>query len=455
MAAANGGDSAARDARRDTLIAAYLRKPRPLVLACGVQHYAWGDRDFIPKLLGQSAPADRPHAELWIGAHHDLPASADVGGVPLPLDALIAAAPAALLGAETAVRYGGELPFLFKVLSAATPLSIQAHPTRALAEQGYAHEDRRGIALKDPRRNFRDRNHKPELLMALTDFHALRGFRPLEEIAAELAHYPALGAFTATLDGTAGGLRRAYGELMRLPQPDIDALLAPVIAASRRRADDPADPGRDRCRWLLHADRLFSAEGHHDRGLLAFLLLNLLHLRPGQAIFLPAGELHSYLAGAGLELMANSNNVLRGGLTTKHIDVDALLGILSVDPQAPAVCAPRPVPDAPGLTVYAPPVDELALHRLAVGAGGAYALAPAAITLGLVLNGEATLTDNDTGAGAELRLGRGASFLVPAGCAVRLGSSGGGMDVALATVAGSMSGAGGGRLRCEPPAGPG
>jgi mannose-6-phosphate isomerase len=326
MAAANGGSDAARVARGDERISAYLRNPRPLVLTCGVQHYDWGDHVFIPALLGQPAPADRPHAELWIGAHPDLPATAELDGAPVPLDRLIAAAPTALLGAETAARYGGELPFLFKVLSAATPLSIQAHPNRAQAEQGFADEDRRGLAPTDPRRNYRDRNHKPELLVALTEVHALRGFRPLAEIAAELAHYPTLRAFADTLDGTPAGLRRAYGEHMRLPQPDIDALLAPVLAASRRRADNPADAGRERCRWLLDADRRFAADGHHDRGLLAFLLLNLLHLRPGQAIFLPAGELHSYLAGAGLELMASSNNVLRGGLTTKHIDVDALLG---------------------------------------------------------------------------------------------------------------------------------
>jgi mannose-6-phosphate isomerase len=439
MAAANGGSNAARDTRRADRISAYLQSPRPLVLTCGVQHYGWGDHAFIPALLGQPAPADRPHAELWIGAHHELPATAELDGVPVPLDRLIAAAPAALLGAEAAARFGGELPFLFKVLSAATPLSIQAHPNRTQAEQGFADEDRRGIAPTDPRRNYRDRNHKPELLLALTEFHALRGFRPLAEIAAELAHYPALRAFADTLDDTPAGLRRAYGELMRLPQPDIDALLAPVIATSRRRADDPADPGQARCRWLLDADRRFSADGHHDRGLLAFLLLNLLHLHPGQAMFLPAGELHSYLAGAGLELMANSNNVLRGGLTTKHIDVDALLGVLHVDPRAPAVCAPSPVPDAPGLTAYAPPVSEFALHRLRLAACGAQALRPDAIVLGLVLQGDAVIAD---GAG-ELRLGRGSSFLLPAGREIRFRADGG-ADVALATVAATP----GGERRC-------
>jgi mannose-6-phosphate isomerase class I len=432
MAAASGKGAptpAPEHSQTAALIDAYARDPRPLALRCGVQHYDWGDRDYIPTLLGQPAPADRPHAELWIGAHHDLPAAADLGGVPVPLDQLIASAPRVLLGAETTARHGAELPFLFKVLAAAMPLSIQAHPNRAQAAQGFADEEQRGIPRHDTRRNYRDRNHKPELLVALTPFAALRGFRPLPEIGAELAQYPGLGTLAAGLDGAAG-LRRLYANLMRLPQPDIDALLGPVIARCRQRAHDPSDSGQDRCRWLLRADRLFSRDRHHDRGLMAFLLLNLLHLRPGQAIFLPAGELHSYLSGVGLELMANSNNVLRGGLTDKHIDVGALLDILQVHPHAPEICEPAAVPGTPGLAAYTPPTGEFALRRLRLAGGAAHRLAPPAIVLGLVLNGSLDVT----GGGGRLNLRRGGTFLLPAAVNALLGTTGG-ADVALATVA--------------------
>jgi mannose-6-phosphate isomerase len=390
-------------------------------------------------LLEVPNPDGRPFAELWVGAHPDLPASARLASDHLvPLDRLIAAAPAAVLGADTAAAFGGELPFLFKVLAAATPLSIQAHPNRAQAERGFAREEQLGIPPGAPQRNYRDRNHKPELLVALTDFHALRGFRPMAEIAAELAVYPALAGLAARLDGSVAGLRRLYADFMRLPQPEVDALLAPVLAQSRRRADDATDPGRARCRWLLHADGLFSARGpaggHHDRGLLSFLLLNLLHLRPGEAIYLPAGELHSYLEGAGLELMANSNNVLRGGLTNKHIDVAALLEVLHLDPHEPEIIQPRaeaaPGSGQPPVLTYDTPAAEFALRRARLGPNRPYGLKPRAVTLGLVLAGEEVRIAS---AGGTLALGSGGCFLLPAGCATDIRARSG-ADLALATV---------------------
>ena len=435
MAAANGNLGAAADRHLHDrlpghLLPAYVRNPRPLALRCGVQHYGWGDKTFIANLLGAPSPAERPQAELWIGAHPDLPASACLApSHGVPLDWVIAAAPDAVLGAGTAAAFGGELPFLFKVLAAAMPLSIQAHPNRAEAECGFAQEERLGIPADDPTRNYRDRNHKPELLVALTDFHALRGFRPLEEIAIELARYPVLAGLGAQLDGSAAGLRRLYADFMRLPQADVDALLGPVLVQSRRRANDDSDPGRERCRRLLHADGLFSAGGHHDRGLLSFLLLNLLHLRPGEAIYLPAGELHSYLEGAGLELMANSNNVLRGGLTRKHIDVDALLEVLHVDPHDPEIIRPRSEAGHPDVLAYDTPAAEFALRRLRLPASARHEIAPDSVLLGLVVEGAVEIS----GAGTVLALAKGGCFLLPAGCAACI-QAGSDADLALATV---------------------
>jgi mannose-6-phosphate isomerase class I len=440
MASANGGaPSAALRNPRDADVGAFARRPRPVTLYCGVQHYAWGDTRFIPGLLGEPAPADRPCAELWIGAHPDLPAAARLDtGQQVPLDRLIAASPDAVLGSATTAAFGGELPFLLKVLAAATPLSIQVHPNRAEAERGFAHEQRLGIPPDDPRRNYRDRNHKPELLVALTDFHALRGFRPLDEITAELARFPTLGGLAAMLDGTADGLRRLYAHFMRLPQPEVDALLAPVLAACRRRAADDADPGQARCRWLLRADALFSVDGQHDRGLLSFLLLNLLHLRPGQAMFLPAGALHSYLSGAGLELMANSNNVLRGGLTPKHIDVDALLEVLNVDPHEPEILAPTDIAGDAALVRYETPAAEFTLQRLRLPRHARRDLTPDAVVLGLVLDGAVTIAAQGQGDGTGLALEKGGAFLLPAGgrSVIRAERD---ADLALATVPASAA----------------
>ena len=429
MAAANGGGAAAHQRLVTAAIAAYARRPHPVALCCGIQRYTWGDRRFIPDLLGRPSPAAGPQAELWIGAHPDLPADVCLHPARVPLDGLIAAMPAAVLGAYVARRFDDTLPFLFKVLAAATPLSIQAHPNRAQAEQGFMREDRLELALSDPKRSYRDRKHKPELLVALTDFHALRGFRPLGEIAAELRRWPPLAHLCQHLDGGTDGLRALYADFMRLPQAAVDALLAPVVVSAQSKASDPKDPSCERSRWLLNAHRRFSQPGHCDRGLLSLLLLNLLRLRPGQAMFLPAGELHSYLQGSGMELMANSNNVLRGGLTDKHIDVEALLEVLRVEPHAPEILAPATWADDPRWQSYTPPVAEFSLHRLRLTAGDSVVLAPTAVMLGLVLAGELEIG----GDRSHLRLGRGGTCLVPAEQALRI-TTRSGVDCTLATI---------------------
>jgi mannose-6-phosphate isomerase len=256
-------------------------------LDLGVQHYPWGDTRFIPELLGIENLDAKPYAELWLGTHPDLPTHTDVDGERVLLsDAL-----------------GEELPYLLKVLSASKPLSIQAHPNEQQARAGFARENAEGILIDAPHRNYRDERHKPELLCALTDFYALRGFRPDPP--------PFEGA----------SLKELYHRLMTLPQDEVDALLAPRIDELR---GEPFTKD-DREYWVLRCHEAFSTEGHYDRGLFSVYLLNLIHLKPGEAIYLGAGTLHAYLEGSGIEIMANSNNVLRGGLTKKHVDIAELL----------------------------------------------------------------------------------------------------------------------------------
>ena len=358
-----------------------------------IRKYDWGSTSSIPSLLG-CAEDGKPWAELWLGAHPSAPSV--VGESRTPLDELIAADPAAQLGTAVTDRFGS-LPFLFKVLAAAAPLSLQAHPSVPQAEAGYAREDAAGIPIDAPNRSFRDRFHKPELICALTDFHALCGFRDPVATLDVLATID-----TAALDpirdrlavfSDVDGLGPLLEYLLTLPATDAAALVAPVVAAC-------GVPGSDR-----HADvrAMAAALGERypgDAGVVTALLLNLVHLKPGEALFLGAGNLHAYLGGTGVEIMANSDNVLRGGLTTKHIDIPTLLEVVDARPIEPVVQRPALVR---GIASYDTPVPEFLLDRLDLD-GSATVSGPAILLC----------TDGAVDAGS-FSLERGAAAWLPAG----------------------------------------
>ena len=358
-----------------------------------IRKYDWGSTSSIPSLLG-CAEDGKPWAELWLGAHPSAPSV--VGETRTPLDELIAGDPAGQLGTAVADRFGS-LPFLFKVLAAAAPLSLQAHPSVPQAEAGYAREDAAGIPIDAPNRSFRDRFHKPELICALTDFHALCGFRDPVATLDVLATID-----TAVLDpirdrlavfSDVDGLGPLLEYLLTLPATDAAALVAPVVAAC-------GVPGSDR-----HADvrAMAAALGERypgDAGVVTALLLNLVHLKPGEALFLGAGSLHAYLGGTGVEIMANSDNVLRGGLTTKHIDIPTLLEVVDARPIEPIVQRPALVR---GIASYDTPVPEFLLDRLDLD-GSATVSGPAILLC----------TDGAVDAGS-FSLERGAAAWLPAG----------------------------------------
>lgn len=411
VAVPNGAEIAAAIAR-------FERKPTALPLQCGVQHYGWGDPKFIPTMIDAPNPRGLPFAELWIGAHSDLMATVQLDGCRLGLDELIRGAPQAVLGDETLQTFGAELPFLLKVLAARQPLSIQAHPTREQAIAGFEHEEVLGLPLGDPRRSYRDRNHKPELLVALTDFYALRGFRPLDAIRAELAAAPELQALAERFRPSHAGLLAFYRWLMELDQAEVDQSLMPLIDRYRRERHGQGFDPSDRRDWILDADRVFCDGPGRDRGLFSILLLNLVRLHPGEGIFLAAGELHAYLRGAGIELMANSNNVLRGGLTRKPIDVRALLATLRIQPGNGAVLHPVSPGDPGGPETYSTPAAEFSLERHCLSAGEVRELNPdpPSLRLGVVIDGHVTL---ETPAGTPLGLEHGMPFMIPAACRAR------------------------------------
>jgi mannose-6-phosphate isomerase len=391
-----------------------------LILHGVVQHYDWGGHNFIPDLLGVENATRRPFAELWIGAHAKAPSLADVGGGQEPLDELISEAPDAILGQAANARFAGRLPYLFKILDVRKMLSIQAHPTLAQARSGFARENAEGIGLEAACRNYKDDNHKPEIGVALTEFWMLHGFRPLEQIAESFSQTPELGAlmpgFRQRLvqaghhdhEARRGLLRELYSTVMTMPQEQVDLLLNALLA--RLEAEPPANKNSADY-WALRAAENFPLpDGHRDRGIFSVYLLNLVHLLPGQGTFQPAGVLHAYLEGVNVELMANSDNVLRGGLTTKHVDVPELLNILTFEGGVPNVFAGELVSSQE--RIYRTPAEEFELSRIALPRRSRYSGdAPYGPKALLVLDGSGTVTS----AGKCLSLGRGSIAFVPCG----------------------------------------
>ncbi len=324
-----------------------------------VMNYAWGSRHAIAALLGRSTPSEQPQAELWMGAHPKAPSRVLVDGRDISLSEWIAHQPETILGRDAAERFKGDLPYLFKVLAAEQALSIQAHPNLSQARTGFERENRLGLALDAPQRNYRDANHKPECICALTDFWALNGFRAAHQISdllgsvVDRSHVDLLAPLQAA-DVTVG-LRPFFDQLMHLSPVQQHQLVEDVVAVVDKQ--DWPDPAFD---WVRRLYNQFPG----DIGALSPLIFNLIQLAPGEAMYLPARQMHAYLRGTGIELMANSDNVLRGGLTAKHVDVGELMKVLRFVDTRTEILYPRPI--SPCLSVYDTPAAEfeLAIARL-------------------------------------------------------------------------------------------
>lgn len=378
-----------------------------------IRPYAWGSRTAIAELLGSPVPAPHPQAELWLGAHPDdssMLMHAD--GAQTPLLEALHTDPDRHLGTRCAELWGRRLPFLLKVLAAEEPLSLQAHPSAEQAAEGFAREEARGVPREAPERNYPDASHKPELICALTEFHALVGFRdPIRTVELlDALDAPPLEIYCKLLaaEPDADGLRTLFTTWITLPQPAVEALLPPTLQACvellRRSA-----PTEFRA---VAREVLALAEAHPgDMGVLAALLLNHVVLQPGEALYLPAGNLHTYLRGAGVEIMANSDNVLRGGLTAKHVDVPELLRVLDFSSGALSVL--RGEPAGPQETAYRTPAEEFQLTRLDWADGDTTPVwlhSPWPQIL-LCVRGSAELSQRD---GRSVTLGRGASVWLAA-----------------------------------------
>lgn len=367
-----------------------------------VRRYAWGSTTTLPRLLGEP-PDGTPQAELWVGAHPSAPSSAQTPDGPVSLDRVIAAQPEWMLGRQAAHSFEGRLPFLLKVLAAEAPLSLQAHPTAGQARTGYAAEEAAGVPLEAEHRNYPDPRHKPELLLALGRFEALCGFRAPEEVRGDLQGFQCelarvLRYDLATEDGgdAPSALRAALTRLLTLPFGRRTQLVTAFTTEWEQR-------GRG-----THTDVIPELARRYpgDAGTAAALLLQRVTLERGQALYLPAGNVHSYLGGTAVEVMANSDNVLRAGLTGKHVDPSELLRIVDF--------SARPVPYVPpsqdgGSVQYRTPAPEVALSAMGPGAvdGRLAGGTPWGV---LVLEGKVDLRSPE----GSVRLGSGESAFVPA-----------------------------------------
>ena len=376
-----------------------------------IKHYPWGSPDCIPRLMGIAADGS-PWAELWMGAHPTAPSLVSLPAGDIGLGGFIAGDPCRCLGAQTAQRFGA-LPFLFKLLAAEKPLSIQAHPNMAQAIAGREREDMAGLAHNAPNRSYRDSNHKPEIICALTPFAGMCGFRNPEKICILLEaflslHPPAvlrksLAPLMQTLAPGSASLRDFFSAVFSLPNGARKALTEFILSG------DTASPLSIFREWELM--RNFARQYPGDPAIIAPLYLNIFNLDPGEALFLNAGILHAYIHGFAVELMANSDNVLRGGLTDKHVDIPELLKVVDFNPLQP--CIIKPERELSSFT-YPAPCEEFSL-TIMHGSGGS--TAPAAFArntpaICIVTEGEVFI-DTPDAAGIVLKQGESA-FIPPA-----------------------------------------
>jgi mannose-6-phosphate isomerase len=320
-----------------------------------LQNYAWGSKTALTELYGIENPEGLPMAELWMGAHPKSPSTVAINGEAHSLREVIDADKAATLGKAVAERFG-ELPFLFKVLCADQPLSIQVHPSKTAAEEGFARENAAGIPLSAAERNYKDANHKPELVYALTSFQAMNGFRELHEIVSLFepvaGAHPQIAHFLE--NANEANLAKLFATLLSLQDDAKSRAIGVLKSALNSREAEP---------W--QTIKSIAADYPDDSGLFSPLLLNVITLQPGEAMFLFAETPHAYLKGVALEVMANSDNVLRAGLTPKFIDIPELLANLKFQAKPAATLLTQPQRD--GETLNFPiPVDDFAfaIHAL-------------------------------------------------------------------------------------------
>ena len=344
-----------------------------------VQHYAWGGTQYLPDLLQSENPQQEPWAEYWLGIHPKGPAQVLLPEGEMRLDEFLDQHPEILQGGVSSEF--ARLPFLLKILDVRSMLSIQLHPNRERARAGYEREEALGIPRLAPHRSYKDENHKPEVMVALSDFWLLHGFRAEAEIKQTLEEIPAWQSLQSVMEE--GGIPALYRTVMEASQSEIDAWLKPLYEDLRQRNDLSENQAEY---WAWQAFEQYTRDGHFDRGIFSIYWFNLVKVKAGEGIFQDAGVPHAYLRGVNVELMANSDNVLRGGLTPKHIDVPELLANIHAESVHPQIISGEEL--ATGVRQYPVPVPDFQLSRVLITPGQQISLQNPRAAITLVLAGK-------------------------------------------------------------------
>ena len=367
-----------------------------------IQHYAWGGQKYIPKLLGIE-PKDTPYAEYWLGAHENAPSLVETAEGEISLDTFLKGNPRSFLGTEVDQNFG-RLPFLFKVLDVKQMLSIQVHPTKPEAEKGFKKENELGIPLKASHRNYKDDNHKPEIMVALGDFWLLHGFLPREDLLKVLRNNKEFSSLVTIF--LKKGYKGLYQYVMELPFEESDAILIPLIRRNlplyKKNKLDKNSPEY----WASKAVMQENKESQLDKGIFSIYFFNILKVSKGEAVFQDAGVPHAYLEGQNMELMANSDNVLRGGLTPKHVDVSELLKHVIFEETKPKILKGNTLGNNIE-QVYRTPAPDFELSSLNIGLEDEYSGEASSIEIYIVMEGQAEVKENKT----SIALKKGDSFM--------------------------------------------
>ncbi len=365
-------------------------------------HYAWGGHKFIPEWLGVKNTAHQPFAEYWMGAHPSAASNIITNTGSINLQDAIREMPVFLLGESVYESYG-ELPFLFKILDVKDALSIQVHPTKAAAAKGFDAEDVMQKPITASNRNYKDRNHKPEIMVALSDFWLLHGFMQEDQLQNRLDSIPLFADLAELFKQK--GYKALYKEVMQMPPGKVDALLVPLVKTALKKKsklfkEDPAY-------WVAkyYADK---EPINIDRGIFSIYFFNLLHIKKGEGIFQGAGLPHAYLEGKNIELMANSDNVLRAGLTPKHIDVPELMKHVIFKGITPEILKGRK--DGNGTYMYDCPAPDFGLAAIRLKADEKVIYTAQSPEILLVMEGVAKLKGSRT-----LTIKKGEAAFVAAG----------------------------------------
>jgi mannose-6-phosphate isomerase len=357
-----------------------------------VQHYSWGGISYLPGLLKMSNPDEKPFAEYWMGAHEQ--ASAEIlfqDQNKTSLRQYIRDHPDETIGDKVAKRFG-QLPYLLKLLDVRDMLSIQVHPNKRDAEKEFEFEHRSGIGIQDPKRNYKDENHKPELMLALSEFWLLHGFKKASMMLESLNKIPEFSALSSVFSQT--GYQGLYQLAMEMRQERVNEILAPLLARIIPAYQQGKLHKTTADFWAARAALTFNQGNQIDRGIFSIYFFNLLNLHPGEAIFQDAGLPHAYLEGQNIEIMANSDNVLRGGLTSKHIDVKELMKHVRFEETIPDVIHGNQI--SPHELVYSTPAPDFELSMISLDPGEKYAIRSNTTEIFLLTAGEMEIIESES-----------------------------------------------------------